>query len=109
MTHMKPAPPGSKIGKPVVFSPPKAVAGMPKRHGTVKAEVWSEVFRSEWGWYAYTSQLIEWADGSRSIRMTYYYHPEEGKGWRFGGQTSLEDRPDIINGLIRDTLARGWK
>jgi hypothetical protein len=104
LRSVKPAPPGSKIGNKVVFSPPKAVAGMPKRIGRVKEEVWSDVYQSEWGWYAYTSQLIEWSDASRSIRLTYYYYPEGGKGWRFGGQTFLEDRPEIINALIRETL-----
>jgi hypothetical protein len=107
---MKPAPPGSKIGRDVIFSPPVAIGEAPKRKGKIVDEVWTEVFPDkEWGWYVYTSQLIEWADGTKSIRMTYYYQPEGGKKWLFGGQYSLEDTPSVIHGLIRDTLAKGWK
>lgn len=107
---MKPARPESKIGNKVVFAPPVAVGDVPKRRGKIVDEVWTEVFPDkEWGWYVYTSQLIEWAHGSRTIRMTYYYQPEGGKRWYFGGQYSLEDTPDVIHGLIRDTLAMKWK
>ena len=106
----KPVPPPSKIGNKVVFSPPLAVGDAPKRKGEIVDEVWTEIYPDKaWGWYIYTSQLIKWADGSRSIRMTYYYHPEGGARWIFGGQYSLEDTPDVIHGLIRDTLVKNWK
>ncbi|KAB2906814.1 MAG: hypothetical protein F9K30_24385 [Dechloromonas sp.] len=107
---MKPSPPGSKIGNPVVFAPPIAVGLSPRRKGVVIDEVWTDVlYDKEWGWYAYTAQLIEWADDSRSIRLTYYYHPEGAKNWRFGGQYSIEDKPEVIHGLIRATLKKGWR
>ena len=105
---LKPAPPGSKIGNEVTFSPPVAVGEAPTRRGKVIDEVWTDVFPDDdWGWYVYTSQLIEWADETRSIRMTYYYQPEGSTSWLFG-QYSLEDTPSIIQGLIRDTLAKNW-
>jgi len=107
---MKPKPPESRIGKPVVFSPPDAVGEADKRYGTVIDEVWTEVIPDkEWGWYIYTSQLIEWTDGTRSIRLTYYYQAEGAKSWRFGGQYSLEDKPSVILNLIRNTLAKKWE
>ncbi len=107
--NIKPEKPNSKIGNPVVFSPPIAIGEAPKRTGKIIDEVWTEVLLDkEWGWYVYTSQLIEWTDTSRSIRITYYYCPQGGNQWIFGGQYSIEDTPEVIQGLIKDTLAKGW-
>jgi hypothetical protein len=110
MSPKKPHRPSSKIGNSVVFGPPVAVGNAPQRKGKIVAEVWTKVCRDPaWGWYVYTSQLIEWADGSRTIRMTYYYRHDSHDHWLFGGQHSIEDSPTVIHGLIRATLARNWK
>lgn len=106
-----PALPPSKIGNEVVFSPPVSISASPSRRGRVVDEVWSEpCFDLQWGWYVYTSQLIEWEDTEhgRSIRITYYYQPLGSDRWLFGGQYSIEDTPEVINEHLRRTLAKGW-
>jgi hypothetical protein len=106
-----PNPPQSKIGNKVVFAPPVAISTAAPRVGRIKDEVWSAVYPDqEWGWYSYTSQLIEWEteEHGRSIRITYYYQPFGGDKWLFGGQYSIEDAPDVINEHLRKTLAKGW-
>lgn len=106
-----PNPPKSKIGNEVVFAPPVAVSTALPRVGRIKDEVWSPVSRDDdWGWYVYTSQLIEWnaKEHGQSIRITYYYQPFGGDNWLFGGQYSIEDRPSLINEHLQMTLAKGW-
>lgn len=107
---LKPDPPQSKVGKSVWFSPPVAVGHLPPRTGKIEQEVWSDVYEdSDWGWYIYTSQLIKWdQDGSKSIRLTYYYHPGGGSKWFFGGQYSIEDSPAVIKDILEKTLAMKW-
>jgi hypothetical protein len=107
----KPAGPPSKIGNKVTFSPPISAKGSPKRIGQIKDEIWSEVYpNSDWGgWNIYTSQLIEWASGGRSIRLTYYYFPAGGSHWIFGGQYSLEDSPAVVREIITRTLETNWR
>lgn len=105
-----PTPPGSKLGNVVSFTPPKSVTGASSLTGKIVDEVWSEVYYDlAWGWYIYTSQLIEWTAGGKSIRITYYYYPPNGSNWIFGGQYSIEDDPRIINDLLKATLAKKWK
>lgn len=107
-----PVPPTSKIGEPVRFSPPLAVAGQPPRLGEIIDEVWSPVcYDACWGWYAYTSQLIKWDDPvhGKSIRITYYYQAVGAHTWLFGGQYAVEDEPSVINDLLRQTLAKKWQ
>lgn len=106
-----PALPTSKIGNKVVFAPPVSVSATPYRTGKIADEIWSSpCFDPQWGWYVYTSQLIEWDDleHGKSIRITYYYQPEGSSRWLFGGQYSIEDTPDVINEHLRKTLAKGW-
>ena len=101
--------PESKIGNVVEFSPPISVGEAAKRRGKIKDELWSEIYPdSEWGYYIYTSQLIEWENGGRSIRITYYYRPEGAKHWFFGGQYSIDDEPKIIRKVLEATLNKNW-
>ncbi len=104
-----PLPPPSKIGNPVEFSPPVSVGEAAKRRGKIKDELWSEIYKdSEWGYYIYTSQLIEWDNGDRSIRITYYYQPDGATRWFFAGQYSIDDRPEIIRTVLEATLKKNW-
>jgi hypothetical protein len=41
-----------------------------------------------------------------SVRLTYYYAPDDKKRWIFGGQFSIEDRPNIVENILRNTLAQ---
>jgi hypothetical protein len=108
---MKPTQPVSKVGNKVEFS---SVSGtLPKftrsRVGTIIDEVWTDAYQNnDFIWYIYTSQLVRWTDGTRSIRMTYYYKPAYSKRWTFG-RFSPEDTPSIIQELIRKTLEKKWK
>ena len=79
-------------------TPPVSVGGPPIT-GVITDEVWSPAcYDPAWGWYAYTSQLIEW-DVTRDtwIRITYYYQPLGSTSWLFGGQHSIADSPDRVN------------
>lgn len=103
---MKPKHPDSKIGNEVIFSPPEDVNGGSKIKRRIIDELWTDLYYDKrWGWYVYTSQLIQWKDESRSIRMTYYYYRESDGRWVFG-QFSVEDSPEIIQQFIQDTLAK---
>lgn len=64
----------------------------------------------EWGWYRYFSELIEWPDGTRSIRLSYWHYHSSAKQWQwnFGGQYSIEDEPSVVNKLLELTLAKNW-
>jgi len=66
--------------------------------GTIVDEVWATepeefgetALTDNGGWRegAFVAQLIEWPNGHRSVRFTYYLRPE-GSGsdsWYFGGQ-----------------------
>jgi hypothetical protein len=104
--------PPSRIGNEVVFAPPVNVSETAVRRGHIRDEIWSVVHRDpQWGWYVYTSQLIEWERPHEgySTRITYYYQPENLGRWLFGGQYSIEDTPEVINEHLRATLAKGWK
>jgi hypothetical protein len=104
-----PQPPPSKIGNPVKFSPPVGVGKAAKYNGIIKDEVWGRVcYDKEWGFYIYTSQLIEWSAGGTSVRMTYYYQREGSGQWRFG-QYSIEDSPEIIREILEATLKKNWR
>src|SRR3954462_1685998 len=93
--------PESRVGRPVEFKPPISVGEMPTRKGTIKDEIWSKVYPDpEWGHYIYTSQLIEWENGERSVRLTYYYLPAGASRWLFGGQYSIEDSPAAIHEFL---------
>lgn len=96
--------PESKKGKTVHFTSPNAVDGTP-REGVIIDEVWhGPIHDAEWGWYAYTAQIIQWANGEKSARLTYYYQPEGSKKWIFGGQYSIEESlPEMINFLSKAT------
>jgi hypothetical protein len=104
-------PPLSKIGNKVEFSTttgtPLANKGI--RSGAIVDEVWTGVYLGNNSVnYVYTSQLIRWADGSRSIRMAYYFWTAAAKRWQFG-RFAPEDKPSIIQELIRKTLKKCWK
>ena len=102
-----PTPPPLKKGNLVVFSPPVSVGEAPIRKGYIKDEVWSDPYLdADWGYYIYTSQLIEWENGGRSIRITYYYQPINSDRWFFGGQYSIEDTPEIIERILKATLQK---
>lgn len=107
----KPERPKSKIGNEVKFKPPLGAGdGAALRKGKIIDEVWSDIHLDEdWGHYIYTSQFIRWDSGKTSIRLTYYYCPDGKAQWIFGGQFSIEDRPEIINGLLTATLNKNWK
>jgi len=59
-----------------------------------------------WGHYAFCSQLIEWDDGTYSIRLAYYRLPCKGGEWRFASQTTVEHWPSTIKLLLERTLAK---
>jgi hypothetical protein len=107
----KPNPPKSKIGNEVKFKPPiGAGENISPRKGKIVDEIWSGIYPDqEWGHYIYTSQLIQWDNGQKSIRLTYYYCPHGKERWIFGGQFSIEDKPEIINKLLSATLEKKWK
>ena len=108
----------SKIGTKVNFTTPKSVRDTASPvQGTVKDEVWHDeaLLKSpprpassagDWGDYAYFSQLIEWDNGEKSIRLGYYYRAPEKTQWRFGSQWTIEDSPATIGALIEKTLQR---
>ena len=104
-------PPRSKIGNKVEFSTATGISLANKgiRSGTIVDEVWTGVYLgSNSVNYAYTSQLIRWANGARSIRMAYYFRTIASKRWQFG-RFSPEDKPSIIQELILKTLKKRWK
>jgi hypothetical protein len=103
--------PKSKKGSRVIFKPPKgAGTQVSPRKGEIIDEIWSDVYLDQdWGHYIYTSQLIQWDNGNKSIRLTYYYCPNGKDRWIFGGQFSIEDKPEIINKLLSETLKKDWK
>ena len=105
-----PALPPSKIGNPVKFKRPIGAGPGVPRTGRIIDEVWSEPsLDPDWGWYAFTSQLIAWDHSDkRSIRITYYYQPHGSSGWRFGGQHSIEDVVPVMRRHLQRTLAKQW-
>jgi len=107
----KPKPPQFNIGKKVLFKAPVGAGeNAPVRKGKIIDEIWSDIYLDkEWGYYIYTSQLIQWDNGRKSIRVTYYYCPNGKEQWIFGGQYSIEDKPEIINKLLSDTLNKNWE
>lgn len=90
----------------MTFRPPKAVGGI-NIDGTVLDEVWTGPhLEPGWGYYAFFSELIQWDDRSRSIRLSYFYWPKNGQRWIFGGQSSLEGGLLEIHDLLQKTLAQ---
>lgn len=109
----------SHIGNRVRFKAPVSLQplGAPDRTGKIVDEVWADesqrnpVFHDHkdphcWGHYAFCSQLIEWDDGRRTIRLAYYRLACRGPYWRFAGQTTIETFPSILKSLMERTLSK---
>jgi hypothetical protein len=103
-------------GYPVVFTNP--TTGEPVQ-GQIVDEVWATepdefgpVASANDGWRegAFVAQLIEWPDGYRSVRITYYLRPD-GTGpdtWYFGGQYSASMGLDEYHSLIGKLQQKHW-
>jgi hypothetical protein len=102
----------STVNNPVEFRPPKDVRTKnpkaPSRRGKIVEEVWAEFIETfgDWGDYAFCSQLIEWQDGKRSIRLAYFRRKVGTCEWEIASQTTVESECAIIGNLLRRTLAQ---
>jgi hypothetical protein len=109
----------STIGKQVIFRPPKDALqrGAQARVGKIVDEVWAIDSQRDaskhthndpncWGDYAFCSQLIEWTDGTYSIRLAYYRQRCGQDHWEFASQTTIETWPSTIKALFERTLAK---
>jgi hypothetical protein len=77
-------PPKKRKGSEVRFTAPKSTPG-PDVVGKVLDEVWMGPHTDPvWGEYAFFSELIEWRDGSKSVRLSYYYRAPGKSRWIFG-------------------------
>ncbi len=98
--------PSPRTGQRVTFRTPKNVGGTPVA-GTVLDEVWCGPYPDPWGEYALFSELIEWDGGTgKSIRMSYYYRPQNKSHWIFGGQYCINGTPAEVKELIVKTLGK---
>lgn len=109
----------SHIGRKVEFRPPVSAQKKGARNliGKIVDEVWADESQRNppvhnhddancWGDYAFCSQLIEWNDGTYSIRLAYYRRSCKGHRWRFASQTTVEYWPSTIKLLLERTLAK---
>lgn len=110
----------SRIGRSVNFGPPRDVhaKGGTSVGGKILDEVWANPeVRSRpphpqtcethcWGDYAFCSQLIEWSDGTRSIRLAYYRRRCGEDAWEYASQMTVNAPPEIIRALCEQTLAK---
>ncbi len=104
-------------GYPVVFTNP--TTGEPTT-GQILDEVWAkepegfpETAPENNGWRegAFVAQLIEWPDGDRSVRITYYLRPEGGgpNTWYFGGQYAPSMSLDYYQSLLKKLHEKNWQ
>ena len=103
-------------GYPVVFKNP--TTGKAAR-GSIVDEVWAldpeefdDVAIAHDGWRegAPVAQLIEWANGDKSVRITYYLRPHGGgaDAWYFGGQFAATMDIDAYRSLLNKLKQRNW-
>jgi hypothetical protein len=114
----------SRIGDSVNYSAPRDVSirGGEGISGKVIGEVWAtpeinfapihhnpcENGEHCWGNYSHCSQLIEWADGSRSIRFTYFRRRCRDSWWEPGGQHTFSESPEALKFIMEETLKQNW-
>jgi hypothetical protein len=113
----------SRIGRSVAFGPPRDVhaKGGTCANGRIIDEVWANpdvkglATHPEncdnhcWGDYAFCSQLIEWEDGKRTIRLAYHRRRCGEDVWEYASQMTVNAPPQIIRSMCEDTLAkRSW-
>jgi hypothetical protein len=112
----------SRIGRSTRFGAPQDVKekGGKEGYGAIIDEVWADetVNDSEphqkpcrrgkecWGDYSFCSQLIEWADGTRSIRLAYYRRRCGEDYWEYASQTTVNSEWQTIKTLLEKTLAK---
>jgi len=110
----------SRIGRPVNFGPPQDVLqkGGSGGAGTIIDEVWAdqaintapvhEQLCGNWCWgdYSFCSQMIEWDDGRRMIRLAYYRRRCGEDFWTFASQMTVTSEPETIKALLDRTLSR---
>lgn len=114
----------SRIGALVRFGAPKDVheKGGSATSGKVVDEVWAiplEDINSDsphgnpctwgmncWGDYAFCSQLIEWLDGTYSIRLAYYRRRCGEDWWEYASQMTVNSDCQTIKQLLERTLTR---
>jgi hypothetical protein len=81
--------------------------------GTIIDEVWvSDDEPTDWGSYAFSSQLIKWDAGKavkkRAIRVGYDRRRVGENYWSFAGQTTVCSSPATIRKLLTETIAKDW-
>jgi hypothetical protein len=109
----------SRINAPVRYSPPRDVArfGGGHRTGKIVDEVWADpdintlpprkrTNKDDWGDYSFCSQLIQWDDGSFSIRLAYYRRRAGEDFWEYASQTTVDSDWKTITALFKKTLAK---
>src|SRR5689334_9714492 len=112
----------SRIGRSVNFGSPQDVhqqGGRPAS-GTIIDEVWAdpdmnispmhcqpcEHGNDCWGDYSFCGQLIEWNDGTYSIRLAYYRRRCKEDWWEYASQMTVNAPWQIIKSLLERTLAK---
>jgi hypothetical protein len=112
----------SRIGRPTHFGAPRDVKqkGGKEGYGRIIDEVWTDETLNDsephqrpchwgaecWGDYSFCSQLIEWVDGTRSIRLAYYRRRCGEDHWEYASQTTVNSEWLTIKVLLEKTLAK---
>jgi hypothetical protein len=109
----------SRKGALVSFSPPQSLKdkGVKRMCGRIIDEVWEDealtllecrepAGKDDWGDYAFCSQLIEFENGERLVRLAYYRRQAGEDFWRFASQTTITCAPKSIKKLLEKTLAK---
>ena len=109
--------PDSRVSRSVCFKAPRDVAakGGGPSYGRVLEEVWSDAVPGtvedagvnldhHWGEYCFFSQLIQWDNGKKSIRLGYFRRRRGEAHWEFAGQQTINSDPRTIQTLLRKTL-----
>jgi hypothetical protein len=107
----------TRVGRWVRYGAPQDVQGKGgnSSEGTIIDEVWVDLESVPheqpcdehcWGDYSFCSQLIEWSDGSRSVRLAYYRRRCGENAWEYASQMTVSSNPATIHSLLTCTLAK---
>lgn len=105
------------VGYPVTFKNPTTKEPFV---GLILDEVWAKepgdfaptapTENAGWREGAHVAQLIEWPNGNRSVRITYYLRPEGGDSdsWYFAGQYSSSMPIEDFRSLFDKLEQKDW-
>ncbi len=112
----------SRIGRAVNYSAPNDLK-QKGRHGAPHGRIVDDFFVTPsenskpphrqpcpnedcWGDYSFSSQLIEWDDGTHAIRMVYFRRRCGEDWWEYASQHTVSAEPADIKALLEATLSK---